>query len=304
VDRGTLRLDYEQSLETYRQLADIRFKLLALVPTVSTAGVALLARAAAIPRWEKLGLASVGFLATLGIVLYDQRNTQFYNGAIGRAQELERELGLRPTGGDREGGLFRSRREHPTRRLFGLPFGHDLGLALVYCPVLGAWVFVAVLEGGQTRAGVALLAGAAFAAGCLVQLLWHDGKPERLQAWSRRRAVRRPGFVFAGHDLVTAGRDDGQLLEALRRAPGASAYDANGRLLALERVASGRRPLLRPEARGRRVVLAARPRRARDVAAFREALVTALAKSGQPRAEAELLALGELVERAAELRRD
>ena len=160
MDLETLKLDYTQSLETYRQLADIRFKLLALVPTLTTAAVALLTKSPTIPRAEKAGLATLGFLATLGIVLYDQRNTQFYNGAIGRAQDLERRLGLKPAGGDREGGLFRSRREHPTRHILGLPVGHDLGLALIYSTTLGAWAFAAVLYGARTRAWLALLAGA------------------------------------------------------------------------------------------------------------------------------------------------
>jgi len=38
------KLDYEQAVDTYRQLADIRFKLLAFVPTLSGAAVALLSK--------------------------------------------------------------------------------------------------------------------------------------------------------------------------------------------------------------------------------------------------------------------
>jgi hypothetical protein len=40
IDR--LKVDYEQTLATYRMLADIRFKLLAFVPTISGAVIALL----------------------------------------------------------------------------------------------------------------------------------------------------------------------------------------------------------------------------------------------------------------------
>jgi len=80
--------DYGHALDIYRQLAEIRFKLLAFVPTLSGAAVALLTEAT-IDRWEKVSLASLGFLVTLGIVIYDQRNTQFYNGAISRAQYIE-----------------------------------------------------------------------------------------------------------------------------------------------------------------------------------------------------------------------
>jgi hypothetical protein len=184
------KLDYEQVLETYRQFADIRFKLLAFVPALSGAAIALLTRAN-IERWEKVGVAGLGFFVTLGIVLYDQRNTQFYNGAITRAQYLEKRIELEKFGGDEHAGLFGSRKDHPTRRLLGLRIGHDLGLAFVYCPVLGAWAFVAVRAGWPARAWVALLAGLAVASVFFAQFEWNDGKPERLRRWWRRRRGRR-----------------------------------------------------------------------------------------------------------------
>jgi hypothetical protein len=181
----TLRLDYEQTLETYRQLADIRFKLLAFVPTLSGVAVVLLTNAS-LHESEKVALAGLGFFVTLGIVLYDQRNTQFYNGAIGRAQHLEDALNLERFETDEHRGLFGSRRDHPTRRFFGLPVGHDLGLAFVYSAVLGAWVFGAVRAGADSPTA-AVAAGASFAALAFLQLEWLDGRPERLRRWASRR---------------------------------------------------------------------------------------------------------------------
>jgi hypothetical protein len=78
------RLDYEQTLQTYRQLTDIRFKLLALVPTLSRASIALISKTG-LGNSEQTVLAALGFLVTFGVLLYNQRNTQFYNGAISRA---------------------------------------------------------------------------------------------------------------------------------------------------------------------------------------------------------------------------
>jgi hypothetical protein len=296
IRRPDRKLDYEQSLETYRQLAEIRFKLLALVPTLSAAAVALLTRTEAIPRWEKVGLAGLGFLATLGIVLYDQRNTQFYNGAIGRVQELEKKLGFEPAGDDREGGLFRSRKEHATRHLFGLPINHDIGLALVYAPVLGAWAFAAVLEGGQSRDWVALIAGAAVALAFLVQFLWLDGRPGWLQSRLRqsRWALRRPFLLFTGEG-VHAFDHDTPVVEALRSAGENSsvrAYDSRARRLEIKMAAVWQRPLIPFDARARKPKLTAKPRRQRDVGDLRGALVKALAPSESkekgPRRELEL----------------
>jgi hypothetical protein len=182
-----LKLDYEQALQTYRQLADIRFKLLAFVPTISGAAIALLTQTK-MERWEKVVLAGVGFLVTLGVVLYDQRNTQFHNGAIGRARHLEEELGFVAFEKDKHVGLFGSRWDHQRQYLFGLPVGHDLGLALIYSPVLGAWLYAVVRSGWPAQKAVAVIAGVAVAGLALVQFEWHNGKPKRLKkAWKMRQ---------------------------------------------------------------------------------------------------------------------
>jgi hypothetical protein len=215
-----LKLDYERTVETYWQLADLRFKLLAFVPTISGAAIALLTRAS-VPRWESSILAGLGFLVTFGIILYDQRNTQFYNRVVGRAAQLEDKLRFAVLGapeaggtaradpngtmpqhpGDVEaaeavaqqgeetggrgghGGVFRSRRSIPRWHFFGLPIKHDLGLALVYSPVLGAWAFAVVRGAWPSHASSAAFVGAIIAVIALIQFEWHDHKPEAL--WER-----------------------------------------------------------------------------------------------------------------------
>jgi hypothetical protein len=180
------KLDYEQSVAIYQQFADTRFKLLAFVPALSGAAIALLARAS-VQRWEKAGVAVLGFFLTLGVIIYDQRNTQFYNGSISRAQYLEKQLELEKFGGDEHAGLFGSRKDHVTRYFLGLPIGHGLGLAFVYSPLLGAWTFIVVRSGFQARGWIALLAGLGITVVVFLQFLWNDGKPVRLQDWWRRR---------------------------------------------------------------------------------------------------------------------
>ena len=178
--------DYGHALDTYRHLADIRFKLLAFVPTLSGAAIALLARAERQGR-DVVALASLGLIVTLGIVIYDQRNSQFYNGAISRAQHLEKELRLPKFEGDKNRGLFGSRDDHQRQYFLLLPVWHGLGLALVYGPVLGAWAFAVVLGSGS-RSGVALAVGVAVAALSFAQFMWNDGAPN----WLRRQWGKRP----------------------------------------------------------------------------------------------------------------
>jgi hypothetical protein len=160
-------LDYSQTTGLLRDLADTRFKLVALVPTISGAAVALLSRHPSAA--QLLAVGSLGLTATVGVVVYDLRNTQVYEYALQRAATLERALEiLSPLDLGRTGGLFS---ERPARelRLFGLTVSHERGLGLVYAAAIGGWTYLLAWGGlhllgvqHSQRAGgvIALLAAA------------------------------------------------------------------------------------------------------------------------------------------------
>jgi hypothetical protein len=138
-----LQLEYEQVNDNFRMLADIRFKLLALVPTIGGVAIYILGNmgdpAKTVTPFDYariLLIAIMGFLATLGVVFYDQRNSEFYNALDGRARKLERDLQL-PC------GQFNTRpgRGHGRLLFNRVVLGHDTGLALIYGTVLGGWFF-------------------------------------------------------------------------------------------------------------------------------------------------------------------
>jgi hypothetical protein len=87
-----LRLDYEHTTQYLRALIDVRFRLLAFVPTVTGVAVAIIGRPR--PAAELLGVGILGLLATVGIFVYEPRNTQISGTLIRRATELERQLQL------------------------------------------------------------------------------------------------------------------------------------------------------------------------------------------------------------------
>jgi hypothetical protein len=60
-----LRLDYEQTTQLLRTLVDVRFKLLAFVPTITVAAVGLVGQPR--PAAELLGVGMLGLLATIGV---------------------------------------------------------------------------------------------------------------------------------------------------------------------------------------------------------------------------------------------
>lgn len=140
-DADRLRLDYQQTTGLLSSINDVRFKLLALVPTLSGAAVAVLGRPSSTAELLAVGL--IGLVATLGVLLYELRNTQLYHYGLRRAQKLERALGLMSIDGRGEtGGLF-SDRPGSALRLFGfLPVDRDAGLTLVYSAAIAGWTYL------------------------------------------------------------------------------------------------------------------------------------------------------------------
>jgi len=136
-----LRLDYEQTTQLMRTLIDVRFKLLAFVPTISAAAVGFLGRPR--PGAELLAIGLLGLVATLGIFVYELRNSQLFDALVHRAQELEERLSLPSTlGASGPGGLLRERPGRSVRLLGTLAVWHDRGLALVYGAALAGWSYL------------------------------------------------------------------------------------------------------------------------------------------------------------------
>ena len=80
TDADLLRVDYQQTTDLLRTLTDVRFKLLALVPTLSGAAVAVLGHPSSAAELIAVGL--LGLTATLGVLLYELRNSQLFDYAL------------------------------------------------------------------------------------------------------------------------------------------------------------------------------------------------------------------------------
>lgn len=135
-----LRLDYEQTTGQISALTDVRFKLLAIVPTIALAAVGI---AGAHPSTGGLvGVGLLGSVATVGILLYELRNMETLAAALYHARDLARMLELHVFHGRAEpAGVIRpSGRRH---RLFGtVTVGQDQALGLVYGAALGGWTYL------------------------------------------------------------------------------------------------------------------------------------------------------------------
>ena len=191
-----LRLDYNETTDLMRGLTDVRFKLVAFVPTISGAAIAVLGHGRSTA--ELLAVGMLGLVATVGIVIFDLRNTQLLDYAVLRAKSLEEKLGFvsifEP---GRPGGLFT---ERPGRdlRIFGLAgVGHDRGLALVYSAAIGGWCYIVAwgalraLDVGDARQVGGVL-GAIGAIVVLIEFIRIDGRPVRQPAAAERAAAADP----------------------------------------------------------------------------------------------------------------
>ena len=181
-----LRLDYEQTTGQISALMDVRFKLLGTVPTVALAAVGI---GGAHPSTGTLiGLGLLGLVATVGILVYELRNTETLAAALYHARGLAGRLELRTAGGaSRHDGVIRgSGRRH---RLFRtLTVSQDQALGLVYGAALGGWSYLlawGVLRGLHVSS--ARVIGGVIGVGCAIAVLFDVGRISREAASAAER---------------------------------------------------------------------------------------------------------------------
>jgi hypothetical protein len=166
-DDDRLRLEYDQAGQLLRNLAETRLRLLALVPTASGAVVALIGTGRT--GVELLAIGGLGFVATLGLLLYELSNEAVRLAVEERVRTAESAL---LTGGPLT----------PLRAP-----SHMLGTALVFGAALGGWTYLVVwgalraLGAGSGAQGAGLVLGVAAALGVGFALLRRDG-PARAPA--------------------------------------------------------------------------------------------------------------------------
>jgi hypothetical protein len=140
AERDTLLRLYSEICASWRTLTDVRFKLLAALPTVSGAGLALLISKDASPAGEakaaRTVLAVLGFIVSVGLYLYERRNSELYDDLISRARRIESELGIAT-------GQFLGRLKGLRKVLWLLPVQHDWAINLTYISVIVVWFLAA-----------------------------------------------------------------------------------------------------------------------------------------------------------------
>jgi len=132
ADREVLLAVYGQASEAWRVLTEVRFKLLAIVPSLTGLGLfGLLGASGGADGTATAGRvagAVFGLLISFGLYVYDRRNSDLYNDLISRGRRAELELGV-------DTGVFRGR---PNPRA-GSIVKHGSATGLIYWTVIVAW---------------------------------------------------------------------------------------------------------------------------------------------------------------------
>jgi hypothetical protein len=127
---------YNETNSNYRNLADIRFKLLGFVPAISVLAWTELYKNilvdTVINTISGMVITMLGLSITYGIRIYDNRNNELYNDLVSRARKIEDELGIHT-------GNFRGRLEANKKDVFGKTINHGRALNIIYLSVFIGW---------------------------------------------------------------------------------------------------------------------------------------------------------------------
>src|SRR3954462_2934075 len=82
VSREIAQLDYQVTQDMIKMLTDIRFRLLAILPPISAASVALVQARTLDTPIVTGALGVLGFCIILGLLIYELRNSELYNTLI------------------------------------------------------------------------------------------------------------------------------------------------------------------------------------------------------------------------------
>ena len=229
-DHSSMLAVYAQVGENYRQIDDLRLRLLALLPLATGTGLLVLLGGHSVSAAVDVPAGVFGMTATLSLYFYELHGVEKCAHYIYRGARLENDLGVP--------GSFTNRPHH----IFGV-VSELLPSALIYPASFAGWLFLALYQAGPVVRSVVtvtvLVAGAA-ASMKMIDVMektrWRRrAGPERQGSLARRRARApepasriRPGrgdaclgYCLSAIRLSAAGRDPRDLAAVLRRAPNA-----------------------------------------------------------------------------------
>jgi len=223
--RDALFKEYTEVGTNFRELTEIRFKLLGLLPLASAATAALGSRdAGGVP----LSLALFGLIATVTVLTYHTRNDQLYNALIARAAAIERSLGLA------DGGYANRPRSWLDLRIgpWVWPVSHGQGVTVVYVATAALWIYLATRAGFRSAGlapghpGLHAVLGLLVTALVLVAALGLIKRQQKMRRCLLMRSIRAAVQALTlAHNNLGQAKDDEMFLRACAAAAGRTARE-------------------------------------------------------------------------------
>ncbi len=136
ADEKLLVMLYEEVCTQWRDLHDVRFKLLGLLPLVTVGILSFGAGAEGMTgAFAAMIVTALGLGVTHGLHVYDRRNSELYNALISRGRRIEAELGVRT-------GVYLGR---PAPRVSQIT--HGVATGTIYWSVKVAWLAAFLASG-------------------------------------------------------------------------------------------------------------------------------------------------------------
>jgi len=131
--REILKLEYKTAFDAWRQMVDIRFKLLALIPIATVVGVSQI-----LPP----GACAAGIVFVAGLATYEVRNTQIHDTLAKRLVQLERLISEELAPSDVARVRTFTGRPPGTLRGFGFfRIWHNRSIGIIYGTAAAAWMW-------------------------------------------------------------------------------------------------------------------------------------------------------------------
>jgi hypothetical protein len=190
-DHSSMLAVYAQVGENYRQIDDLRLRLLALLPLATGTGLLVLLGGHSVSAAIDVPAGVFGMVATLSLYFYELHGVEKCAHYIYRGASLENDLVVP--------GSFTNR----PHQIFGV-VSELLPSALIYPASFAGWLFLALYQAGPVVRSVVtvtvLLAGAA------VSMKMIDVMEKT--RWRRRAGPERPGSLARRRECAGTGQPD------------------------------------------------------------------------------------------------
>ena len=186
-NRSSMLAVYAQVADNYRQIDDLRLRLLALLPLATGTGLLVLLGGHSVSAAVDVPAGVFGMVATLSLYFYELHGIEKCTHYIDRGAQLEKDLDVP--------GSFTNRPHH----IFGV-VSELLPSALIYPASFAGWLFLALYQAGPAVRSLATITVLVVGAAASIQTIrvMEKTRPRRRAELERRGTLERLEREYAG----------------------------------------------------------------------------------------------------------